>query len=44
MTLTDYGLTFFFIRAGADIKNKIAAFDCTLERHEHMVYLLARAR
>ena len=32
-----YGLT-FFIRAGAGIENKTAAFDRTPEPHEHMVY------
>ena len=36
MTLTDYGLTVFFIRAGAGIENKMATIECTLERHEHM--------
>ena len=40
-TLTNYGLNFFFIRAGAGIENKIAAFECTLERHEHSAGLVA---
>ena len=42
MTLTDYWPTFF--KARADVENKIGAFDCTTERHDHTGVFLARAR
>ena len=45
VTLTDYGVTFFFIKAGAGIEITFAAFHCALERDEDMVsFFFARAR
>ena len=44
LTPTDYGLTFFFSRAGNDIENKITAFECTPGRQSRANVFFWRAR